>query len=427
MPARRWGFIIPIAAIMYMLAYMDRINVSMILPYIGNSFHLSSAATGLASGIFFVGYMILQIPGGLLASRWSARKVVFILMMLWGLSAMANGLVQSVGQLYLARFVLGIFEGGVWPAVLVLLASWFPTRERARANALWMACLPVSAMIMAPISGWLLTFMSWRTVFIIEGLPPIIWGIVWWFAISDKPSQAKWVSPEERQYIETTMAKEDAEKAPSAGYKAAFGNKTVLWLIVAYFFWMSGFYGFSLWLPSVVKSFHGVTSSATVGWLSAIPYFCALVSMVVNSALSDKRGKRQAHVAIPALIGAAGLVIGQLFVHGAVGQMIFLCIAAIGVYGPYGPFWAIPSALLRIELVGAAMGLINALGNLGGFLGPYIVGYVKGATHNSFAGFLVLAAFLVIAAIISFALGTDRSGKVAHGSGASLATGAGKE
>lgn len=394
---------------MYMLAYMDRINVSMILPYVGKSFHLSSAATGLAAGIFFVGYMILQIPGGILASRWSAKKVVFILMMLWGLSAMATGLVQNTTQLYIARFVLGIFEGGVWPAVLVLLASWFPTRERARANALWMACLPLSAIIMTPITGWLLTVMSWRGVFFIEGLPPIIWGIVWWFALADKPSEANWLSAEERHYIETMLTQEDVQKVRNTGFKSALANKKTILLIFIYFFWITGFYGFSLWEPSVVKSFKGVLSSSTVGWLAAIPFLFALVAMVVNSAWSDKRNKRQAHLAVPMVIGAVGLVAGQLFAHDPLTKMIFLCITAIGVYSPYGPFWAIPSALLRIEIVGAAMGLINAIGNLGGFLGPYIVGYIKGVTHNSFAGFLVLAAFLIIAVIFSSLLGSDRA------------------
>ncbi len=407
-PAKRWRYVIPVAAIMYMLAYMDRINVGMILPYVDKSFHLTSADSGLAAGIFFVGYMVLQIPGGLLASKWSARKVVFILMMLWGLSAIANGLVESKTQLYVARFVLGVFEGGVWPAVLVLLATWFPQQERARANALWMASLPLSAILMPPISGWLLTFMSWRGVFIMEGIPPLVWGVLWWFLISDRPSQAKWVSTEERNYIESTLSEENRSKGGSVGYRAAFTNKTVLWLIVAYFFWMAGFYGFTMWVPSVIKGFQGVGSSTVVGWLTAIPFVFALISMLVNSTWSDRRQKRQAHVAIPLLIGAFGLVGGQFFAHSPLMKMVFLIITGVGVYGPYGPLWAIPSSLLRLEVVGAAMGLINAIGNLGGFLGPYIVGYIKGATKSGYAGFLVLAVFLLITAVISTFLGSDK-------------------
>lgn len=421
-PAKRWGYVIPMAVVMYILAYVDRINVAMILPYVDKSFGLSAADSGFAAGIFFVGYMVLQIPGGLLASRWSARKTVAILMVLWGVTAMLTGFVQDRTQLYIARFILGIFEGGVWPAVLVLLATWFPQNERARANALWMTCLPISAVFMAPLTGWLLTFLTWRAVFIIEGIPPLMWVVVWWFFIADHPHEASWVSAEERNYVETALARENAGKPASAGYWAALTDRTVLWLVVAYFFWMAGFYGFTMWVPSVVKSFEGSGSSAgLVGWISAIPFVFALVSMVVTSAWSDRMMKRQAFVAVPAVIGACGLIAGQ-FVHTPALELTFLIIAAIGVYGPYGPFWAVPSAILRPEVSGAAMGLIN-MANLGGFLGPYIVGYVSTTTRSGFAGFLVLAVFLLIVAAIFLMIDADRriaqenktSGSLPHG------------
>ncbi len=406
-PARRWGFVIPMAIVMYILAYVDRINVAMILPYVDKSFGLSAADSGFAAGIFFVGYMVLQIPGGIMASRWSARKTVAILMVLWGITAVATGFVQTRDQLYAARFILGIFEGGVWPAVLVLLATWFPQTERARANAFWMSCLPISAVFMAPLTGWLLNFLTWRTVFVIEGVPPLVWVFVWWFFIADHPHEAKWVSSAERDYVENAIARENAGKPASAGIVAAMTDRTVMWLVVAYFFWMAGFYGFTMWVPAVVKGFAGPgTSSFMVGALSAIPFAFALVSMLLNSAWSDRMMKRQAFVAVPAVIGAVGLIAGQ-FVSSPTLQMVFLIIAAIGVYGPYGPFWAIPSAILRPEVTGVAMGLIN-MANLGGFLGPYVVGYVRTATGSGFAGFLVLAVFLLIAAGIVMMLGADK-------------------
>jgi sugar phosphate permease len=406
-PAKRWTFVIPVAAVMYILAYVDRINVGMILPYIDESFGLSASDSGFAAGIFFVGYMLLQIPGGMLASRWSARKTVAILMVTWGVTAVLTGFVQSRTQLYVARFVLGIFEGGVWPAVLVLLATWFPQNERARANALWMTCLPFSAVGMAPLTGWLLTFLTWRQVFMIEGIPPLVWVVAWWVFTADRPSEASWCSPEERRHVESRIARENAGKPASAGYWAAVSDRTVIWLFVAYFFWMAGFYGFTMWVPSVVKSFAGSGASpARVGLLSAIPFVFAVVSMLVTSNWSDRVMKRQAFVAVPALIGAFGLVAGQ-FVHTPALQLTFLIVAAIGVYGPYGPFWAVPSAILRPEVAGVSMGLIN-MANLGGFLGPYIVGYLHGATGSGFAGFLVLAGFLLIVAAIFAAIGADR-------------------
>jgi sugar phosphate permease len=406
-PARRWGYVIPMAVVMYVLAYVDRINVAMVLPYVDKTFGLSAADSGFAAGIFFVGYMVLQIPGGLLASRWSARKTVALLMVLWGVTAVASGFVQSRNQLYAVRFILGIFEGGVWPAVLVLLATWFPQNERARANALWMSCLPISAVFMAPLTGWLLNFLTWRQVFVVEGLPPLVWVFVWWFFIADHPQQARWASAAERDYIARTIAAENAGKPASAGYWAALTDRTVLWLVVAYFFWMAGFYGFTMWVPAVVKGFAGPDSSALlVGVISAIPFAFALVSMVVNSVWSDRAMKRQAFIAVPMLIGAVGLVAGQ-FVHTPALQLSFLIVAAIGVYGPYGPFWAVPSAILRSEVGGVAMGLIN-MANLGGFLGPYVVGYVRTATGSGFAGFLVLAVFLLVSAAIVTALGADQ-------------------
>jgi MFS family permease len=405
-PAKRWRYIIPMAVVMYILAYVDRINVAMILPYIDKNFGLTAADSGFAAGIFFVGYMLLQVAGGYLASRWSARKVIAILMVLWGITAVLTGFVENRTQLYIARFLLGVFEGGVWPSILVLLATWFPQHERARANGLWITCLPISAVLMAPLTGWLLSFLTWRTVFIIQGLPPLIWVVVWWFFIADKPSQAKWISPEERAYIEQRLAIENAAKGPSAGFLAAISDRTVLSLAVACFFWMAGFYGFTMWVPAVVKSFSHGGGSLQVGLISAIPFACALVGMVVNATWSDRTMKRQPFIAIPVIIGACGLIAGQM-VHTPGLQLFFLVVAAVGVYCPYGPFWAVPSAILRSEISGAAMGFIN-MGNLGGFLGPFAVGYVRSETGSGFSGFFLLSVFLFIVAGVAMMLGSDR-------------------
>ncbi|MBX6768552.1 MAG: MFS transporter [Actinomadura rubrobrunea] len=402
-PARRWTYVIPVAAVMYMLAYLDRNNVSIIMPYMDDDFPLSASAKGMASGIFFVGYMFLQIPAAVLAARWSARKTVLILMAAWGLAAMACGLVRSEGQLYAARFVLGLFEGGVWPAVLILLASWFPLRERARANALWMACLPISSIIMAPLSGWMLDHMDWRTVFVAQGVPPLVWAAVWWFAIADRPSQARWVSPEERAHVERALAEDEAAK-PSTGqatYGQTLRDRRVQLLVLVYFCWITGFYGFNLWLPSVIKSITGDASATAVGSLTAVPYVVALAAMVYNAARSDRTGNRRAAVAIPQVVAIVGLLAGQL-VHNGVAQMALLCVVAAGVYAPYGPFWAMPAQVLRFEVIAVAMGLINALGNLGGFMGPYLVGWLTDLTGSQAAGFVALAGFLAAGAAVSW-------------------------
>jgi MFS family permease len=402
-PSKRWTFVIPVATIMYMLAYVDRNNVAVILPFIGDdpSMKLSVGDKGLITGIFFVGYMFLQIPAAILAQRWSAKKVVLILMVMWGLAAMATGLVQSREQFLVARFVLGFFEGGVWPAVLVLLASWFPLKERARANSLWMAALPISSVIMAPLTGFLLDNFSWRTVLVFEGAPPILWAIVWWFAVADSPKQAKWISAQERDYVQGALTSDEAAK-PTVGkstYLDALKDRQVITLIVIYFCWMSGFYGFSLWLPSVIKNLTG-GSAGLVGWITAIPFIFALIAMFVVSTWSDRTGNRKLAVAGPILLAVVAMVAGQL-VHSPLLNIVLLCVVAMGVYAPYGSFWAIPAQMLRIEVLAFALGLINALGNLGGFVGPYAVGWLTEKTGSDAAGYFALAGILTVGALLT--------------------------
>lgn len=402
MGTSKWMKIIPVAFIMYMLAYMDRINIGILMPYMQKDLNLSASAAGDIAGIFFWGYMILQIPGGILATRWSARKFIFILMLLWGIAAIATGLVQTEGQLKAVRFLLGVAEGGVWPAVLVLLASWFTQKERARANAFWMACLPVSAMLMAPLSGALLAHFNWHQVLVIEGIPPLVWAFVWYFAVKDRPSEAGWMNEAEKRKLLAELEEEQKKKVKSDGFGAAFKNGKVWGLVVMYLFWMTGFYGYTLWVPSVVKTF--TQDPVTMGWLTAIPFTCALIGMLLNSYWSDRRMNRIQHAAVPLLIGAVTMVVGQ-FVSDPFLQMLLLSITAICVYAPYGPLWAIPTAIVPASIAGAALGLQNAIGNLGGYYGPKVVGMLKDATGDFHAGFYFLAGSLVLAAITTLILG----------------------
>lgn len=374
MGTSKWFKIIPVAFVMYMLAYMDRINIGILIPYMQKDLNLTSSVAGDIAGIFFWGYLILQIPGGILATKWSARKFIFfILMILWGIAAIATGLVQTEGQLKVVRFLLGVAEGGVWPAVLVLLASWFTQKERARANAFWMACLPVSAMLMAPLSGMLLAHFNWHQVLIIEGIPPLIWALVWFYAVKDRPSEANWMNQAEKQKLLEDLAEEQKKKkVRSEGFGAAFKKNGKVWgLVIMYLFWMTGFYGYTLWVPSVVKKTF-TKDPVTMGWLTAIPFSCALIGMLLNSYWSDRRMNRIQHAAVPLLIGALTMVAGQ-FVSDPVLQMVLLSITAICVYAPYGPLWAIPTAIVPAGIAGAALGLQNAIGNLGGYYGPKVV------------------------------------------------------
>ncbi|MCL2735199.1 MAG: MFS transporter [Propionibacteriaceae bacterium] len=403
-PQKRWLHVIPVAVVMYMLAYLDRNNVSIILTFIGKndpSMALSDSAKGMAAGIFFLGYMVLQIPGALLAQKWSAKKTVVILMVLWGFAAIACGMVRDETQLYVARFVLGVFEGGVWPACLVLLAHWFPLKERARANALWMICLPLSNMLMAPLTGVLLEVASWRTVFVIEGVPPLVWAIVWWFVIKDHPHQSSAISTVEREYVRAELAKDRQLTAglPQSSYAAALRSGRTWVLIGIYFSWMAGFYGFSLWLPNAIRALVG-DSPSLVGWLTAIPYGCALVGMLLVSRWSDKTGNRRLAVAVPMLVGLVVMVAGQ-WVGSPLIAIVALCVVGMGIYSPYGPFWVVPAENLPPAVLAFSIGLINALGNLGGFVGPYLVGWLNDATGRSSTGYYVLAGLLLVSVVMT--------------------------
>ena len=409
-PTKRWAYVIPVAVVMYMLAYLDRTNTAMILPYINSDassqIHLTKADEGIVSGIFFFGYMFLQIPAAILAERWSAKKTVAILMFLWGFAAMAVSFVQSNGQFYTARFILGFFEGGVWPSVLILIANWFPLKERARANSLWMCCLPLSSVLISPITGILLDHFSWRTVLFVEGVPPLIWAIVWLLVVSDHPRDATWASGAEREYIEAELAADEASKPVidsdgKGGYLAAARSPHVWQLIVIYLCFMGGFYGYTLWLPTVVKGLVSGSSASSVGLITAIPYIFAVVGMLAVSSWSDRTGDRRMAIAVPLFIGAVALTIGQL-VHNPIVNIVLLVIVAIGVYSPYGPYWAVPGAYLRIEALAGGLGLINALGNLGGFLGPYLVGWLADLTGSAATGYYSLAGLLVAGAVLTW-------------------------
>lgn len=395
---RRWLLFIPVASIMYMLAFLDRTNLSFILPYIGEDLHLTNSTKGMASGIFFLGYLILQVPAALLAERWSAKKTIFILMILWGLAAIWTGLVQTTNELLVARFVLGVFEGGVQPATLVLLLKWFPQREKARANGFWLLCIPISAILAAPLTGFLLEHFSWRTVLVIEGFPPIIWAIVWYVMVSDSPSKVWWMKPGERQYIVEQIALDEAQKKEtlaqdSARYRDVFRNPKVLILIGAWFLYCAGFYGFTMWLPQVIANISNSTPGV-VGVLTAIPYIVGLIGMATIAVRTDKRGLSKTSAALPLTIAAIALLIGQFFPSPII-QFIFLCIVAAGLY-IHGAFFALPPLILRTDILALSLGLIGGIGNLGGFVGPYIVGWFIDITGTTMAGFAIMAGALFL-------------------------------
>jgi MFS family permease len=383
---------------------MDRINVGVAIPAMAKDLHFSPTLAGAAFGIFFWGYLILQIPGGHLAERWSAKRIVTVLLVLWGGCAILTGFVRNTGELLAVRFALGVFEGGVWPATLVLLAHWFPREERARANNLWMLCLPVAAIIVSPISGWILatTHDNWHILFWAEGIPPLIWALIWWFAVSDRPKDAKWLPAAQRESLERRLAAEAAttDRPHLDTYRRAFTNPATWLLVIIYFFSTIPGYGISSFFPSLLKK-----EGLGIGWvgvLTALPFVAAVVGLVVLGYLSDRTLRRRMFVVISMLVLGAGLIAGALLHQVSAALMIVIFIVAgFGLYAYLGPFWAMVTQILPAKTAGGSMGLINALGNLGGFTGPFVVGYLDARSGNFVWGFAFLGISAIVVAVLT--------------------------
>ncbi|HVA01756.1 MAG TPA: MFS transporter [Terriglobia bacterium] len=409
-PAQRWRHIIPVAFIMYTIAFVDRTNISLALPSMSRDLHMNPAQAGSAAGVFFWGYLLLQIPGGYLAEHWSAKRFVSILLVLWGLAAIVCGLVRTWEEFWVMRFVLGIAEGGVWPATLVLLAHWFPRTERARANAYWMLCLPAAVVISSPVSGWILGRWGWRAMLISEGLLPFAWLVIWMTMIADRPHEARWISDGERNYLEETLHRESAELEPvkPARFLETLLRPQVLLRVLIYFLLNSGNYGFLFWLPSVLHSEKHL-SDFVVGILFAIPFVVTGIGMVVLSRRSDKKRERRRHVAA-SMVWAGVFLLGGVLLSPHSFWLSFLCLTMVGAgsFGALGPFWAIPSETLPRSVSGSAMGLINALGNLGGYFGPLVVGYCDKVTGNFVYGFAILGVAFIASSGVTLLLHASR-------------------
>ncbi len=410
-PDQRWLRIIPIALLMYIIAFVDRTNISLALPSMSRELHMDAAQAGSAAGIFFWGYLLLQIPGGYLANRWSAKRFVAILLVLWALCAIACGLVRSSSQFWWMRLLLGVAEGGVWPAVLVLLANWFRRGERARANAFWMVCLPLAVVISSPISGWILDHWNWRVMLIAEGVLPLLWLGPWLAFMDDKPAQARWLPAGERDALLHDLSLEAAhmERQSSDNVLRALLRPQAWLMVGVYFSFACGMFGYIFWLPSAVEGAKKI-SNTFAGVLFAVPFLIGALAMVLVSHHSDAVNERRGHVSA-ALAWAGVLLVTGVLVSDAVPVLAYLliCLVGAGIYGMMGPFWAIPTETLPPRLAGPTMGLVNAFGNLGGYFGPLAVGYLKRRTGNFHSAFLLLAVVMLAGAGLALLLPKSRT------------------
>lgn len=397
----RWKRLIPVAMVVYIISFMDRTNISYAFAGIGQEFNVGKADQGFAGGIFFIGYTLFQIPGGWLATHWSAKKSIGIMILLWGGAAIWCGLARSFDELVLARFVLGLAEGGVWPATLVLINNWFPMSERARAYSFWMTNLAIASIITQPVSGFIVEWANWRTMLLIEGaLPFIIATPIWWLMIADTPRAAAWCSPAERDFIEKSLAEDRASEPKAISFRRIFAEPVVWQLVVVSFLIQVGFYGLNMWMPTLLKALTEAGFGA-VGLIATLPYFTAIVFMWVNGSLTDRNRLYQRHVLIPLAVAAVSLVASVLIGQSSVVlSVFFICLAMGGALSYEGPFWAAASRAVPMLAAGGAAGLINAVGNLGGFLGPRLGGVLLDMSGGQFVTTAIaLAASLLLAGL----------------------------
>jgi MFS family permease len=372
---------------------------------------MDDAAKGNAIGIFFWGYLLLQIPGGYLANRWSTRKVVSLCLIAWGLAAAGCGLVKTGSEFRIMRFFLGLAESGVYPATLVLLANWFPRGERARANAYWNLCQPLAVAGAAPVTGALLGAWGWRTALIAEGILPFLWLPVWWFGVKDHPRDAKWISSEERAYLETTLEAERQEMEPASQaplWKSL--TQPVLFVMVPICFLMNFCsYGCNTFLSTALKSPDRNFTPLETGILFAIPYLVTAVVMVLVSRHSDRTQERRLHVAAVYAVSGTCLIASVLAArHSFWLSFLFLCLAIQGPFAGLAPFFAIFPETMPMSAVGAAMGLVNAVGNFGGWAGPAAFGWLKQQTGGTAVPFTVMGSAILISAALCFFLPKSR-------------------
>jgi sugar phosphate permease len=405
-PQRRWARILPAALIMYTISYIDRTNISMALPSMSRELRMDTVQAGNVAGIFFWGYLLLQVPAGHIAGRWSAKRLISILLVAWGLCAIGCGLARTYEQIRIMRFLLGLAESGVWPATLVLVAHWFPRRERARANALWILCLPLAVVISSPFSGWILDHWNWRIMMIVEGAFPLIWLAVWQVLIEDHPRQAPWLSSRERSYLESALTRDNADVdnlASDSSFRVLFSEQILLLSLISFLRNVTDF-GFLVWFPTILAGLR-MFSNAMVGVLLAVPFLVGSIAMIVTSWHSDKSGERRIHMSVTFAIGGLALLLGVLLSHKSLtAAFLCFCLTGIGTYGYAGPLWSIPTETLPKKIVGPAMGFINGNANLGAFVGAITVGLVRRYTGGFVYGFAVLAIALLLASALCFCL-----------------------
>ncbi|HKR37413.1 MAG TPA: MFS transporter, partial [Steroidobacteraceae bacterium] len=398
--------LIPFMGLLYFVAFLDRVNIGFAALTMNADLGLTPHMFGFASGIFFIGYVLFEVPSNIVMERVGARLWIARIMLTWGLLSAGTAFVSSPNQLYVLRFLLGVAEAGFFPGMILYLTYWFPAAWRARILSAFMIALPVSSAIGNPVSSALLSLQAyglhgWQWMFLLEGVPAVLCGVAVLVFLRDGPNKAAWLTSEEREWLRGELARERSTlKAQSS--LAALSEPRVWLLGLVYFGMVTSLYGLGFWLPQIVKGF-GNLSNLEVGFVSAIPYAVGALTMYLWGRHSDRTGERTWHIALPAFVGAVGLVLSAYVSGTPLLALAALCVTAMGCYAALPVYWTLPTSMLAAGAAAAGIALANSIGNIGGFLGPTLVGYITEATGSYAAGLFALAAFIAGSGVLVLA------------------------
>jgi MFS transporter, ACS family, tartrate transporter len=409
--------IVPFIMLLYFVAFIDRVNIGFASLTMNKDIGLSPTVYGFGAGIFFWGYFLFEVPSNIILHKVGARIWIARVMVTWGIVSAAMAFVQGPTSFYVLRFLLGVAEAGFFPGIILYLSYWFPARQRAAVTALFMAAAPLSTVLGSPVSGALLEmdgmlgFKGWQWLFVLEAFPAVLLGFVVLAFLTDRPEKAKWLADDERRWLVETMNVESTSKAATSKHSIWRGlaDPRVLALALIYFGTSAGLYTLGVWAPQIIKQFG--LSTLQVGFLNALPASAAVVAMVLWARHSDRTGERTWHVVLACLLAAAGLAFAGL-ATGVVIVLVALTLVNIGISSAKPPLWSMPTLFLSGPAAAAGIATINSIGNLGGFVGPAIIGWIKDQTGSFVGGLYFVAGLLVLSAVLTLLLSRVKTAPV---------------
>jgi ACS family tartrate transporter-like MFS transporter len=415
--------IVPFVMLLYFIAFIDRVNIGFAALTMNKDLGFSPTVFGFGAGIFFLGYFLFEVPSNLVLDKVGARIWIARVMITWGLISGAMAFVQGPNSFYTLRFLLGAAEAGFFPGIILYLSYWFPARQRAAVTAIFMAAAPLSTVLGSPVSGALLEMhgllglSGWQWMFIIEAVPALILGVVVLFYMTDRPEKAKWLRDDERNWLVNTMNAEADKKAGAASHSVWRGlaDPRVIALSLVYFGTSAGLYTLGIWAPQIIKEFG--LSSLQVGFLNSLPGIVAIAAMVIWARHSDRSGERTWHVVGACLLASLGLVLAG-FAGSVLAVLLALTLVNIGISSAKPPLWSMPTMFLSGSAAAAGIATINSIGNLGGFVGPAMIGWIKDLTGSFQGGLFFVAGLLVLSAILTLALARSQRSSAAAAAGA---------